>query len=172
MSIQPLHPADESDERLLAACRVRRLRRSGPGGQHRNKVETAVVLRHEPTGLEAEANERRSQAENRRQALRRLRIRLALEVRCARRDAEVPSPRWQARVGPRGRLAIGADHADFAPLLAEALDVLADCDYDLPAAALRLGVSGSQLARLVKMQPRAWQQVNDQRRLRHLRPLA
>ena len=59
------HPAATRAEQLLAECEVRRLRRSGPGGQHRNKVETAVALRHLPTGVQAEANERRSQAQNR-----------------------------------------------------------------------------------------------------------
>ena len=58
------HPAALSPEELLHQCRARRTRRSGPGGQHRNKVETAGVLTHAPTGVQAEANERRSQAEN------------------------------------------------------------------------------------------------------------
>ena len=49
------HPAAHDLERLLADCDVRFTRRSGPGGQNRNKVETAVVLTHRPTGLVAEA---------------------------------------------------------------------------------------------------------------------
>ena len=58
---------------MIAECNVRRLRRSGPGGQHRNKVETAVSLHHLPTGVSAEASERRSQAQNHAMALFRLR---------------------------------------------------------------------------------------------------
>ena len=37
-----IHPAALPFDALLKECEVRRLRRSGPGGQHRNKVETAV----------------------------------------------------------------------------------------------------------------------------------
>ena len=75
------HPSALEPQSLLRDCSERRTRRSGPGGQHRNKVETAVVLRHEPTGIDAEGNERRSQAENRQVALFRLRVRLAVEFR-------------------------------------------------------------------------------------------
>ena len=73
-----MHPAALPDDDLLSICNETRTRRGGPGGQHRNKVETAVVLQHRPTGLNAEANERRSQADNRRVALQRLRLRLAI----------------------------------------------------------------------------------------------
>jgi hypothetical protein len=76
-----MHPAALSSNALLAQCQETRTKRSGPGGQHRNKTETAVVLTHLPTGITAEACERRSQAENRRVALWRLRLRLALEHR-------------------------------------------------------------------------------------------
>jgi peptide chain release factor len=47
-------------------------RASGPGGQHRNTTDSAVRVRHLPTGIVAQASESRSQAQNREKALERL----------------------------------------------------------------------------------------------------
>ncbi len=120
------HPAALAENALLAQCDQRRQRRSGPGGQHRNKVETAIVLTHRASGLQGQAAERRSQAANRKMAIFRLRANLALSLRTERGE---PSLLWQSRCVKR-RIHIRASHDDFPTLLAEALDVLTLCDWN------------------------------------------
>jgi hypothetical protein len=169
-----MHPARLPVEQLLTQCSLQRTRRSGPGGQHRNKVETAIVIVHEPTGIRAEASERRRQSENRTQALFRLRIRLALGVRYVnskgvnskggdpKGGASTPSELWLQR-SSGGRIKVNSRHEDFPALLAEALDAIAAAKSDVAAAAQRLGVTSSQLIKLLKLQPEAFVGVNQQR---------
>ncbi|MGH9867306.1 MAG: peptide chain release factor-like protein [Candidatus Polarisedimenticolia bacterium] len=79
----------EAIDRLLAECEVTTFRASGPGGQHRNRRESAVRLRHIPTGIVVLATERRSQHQNRAVAVERLARRLAERRR--RRAPRVPT---------------------------------------------------------------------------------
>jgi protein subunit release factor B len=75
--IKPVKQKFETDPQVLKRqVIVETYRSSGPGGQRKNKVETAVRLKHLPSGLTVIATEHRSQAENRKLALERLRARL------------------------------------------------------------------------------------------------
>jgi hypothetical protein len=165
------HPCGQADDALLQACDVRRGRASGPGGQHRNKVETAVFLHHRESGLKASATERRSQAENLGQALARMRVTLALAERRTISLPQAPSESWRQRVSGRGQLSASRTHADFAILLAEALDFIAAHQGDVAAAAENLSITTSQLVRFLKLEPAALSDVNEQRATRGLRPL-
>ena len=162
-----MHPACLSDERLLSECDVSRTRRSGPGGQHRNKVESAIVIEHLPTSVRGEASERRSQHENKAVALRRLRINLALAVRTADTLNKKPSELWQSRCRG-GRIEVSPNHADFPQLLAELLDVLMLVEFDLRRAAEHFACSSSQLVKFLKIEPHAFEQMNRQRQQRGL----
>lgn len=185
------HPAALEPDALRAQCSMSKNRSSGPGGQHRNKVESQVILQHVPTGLIAQAGERRSSQDNLRVALRRLRLLLAVEHRTVVPAGEIGSELWRSRVtapskprleeiapgvrvrvaAPGGRIACNPDHEDYPALLAEALDVIADAGWDMKAGALRLQVSASQLLRLIKDHPPALLKLNAERVRRGSRPL-
>jgi hypothetical protein len=168
MSDPPEHPAALDPKAFSSQCVTRFTRRSGPGGQNRNKVETAVIVVHGPTGLSAEAAERRSQAENLKTALFRLRVNLAIHFR--RPDRDPPSPLWISRCRG-GRIVVSPSHDDFPALLAEAIDLLDAHTYDVKTAASALGCSASQLIKLLKCEPRAFQVVNERRKTLELHPL-
>jgi peptide chain release factor 2 len=76
----------ESDEELLRQCEVETFRSSGPGGQHVNKTESAVRLRHLPSGVVVTSQQERSQHRNKAICLLKLRKRIEqLNYRPAKR---------------------------------------------------------------------------------------
>ena len=76
----------ESDEELLRECEVDTFRSSGPGGQHVNKTESAVRLRHEPSGVVVTSQQERSQHRNKAICLQKLRKKIErLNYRPAKR---------------------------------------------------------------------------------------
>lgn len=161
------HPALLDDESLLAACDFARSRASGPGGQHRNKVETHVTLTHRDSGISGQAGERRSQADNKKVALFRLRLNLALAIRGG---GGPPSALWRSRC-KGGRVTCSTSHRDFPAILCEALDAIVAAGDDPKPAAEHLGCSASQLIKLIKQHPPAFQAWNARRQAAGQHPL-
>jgi protein subunit release factor B len=96
-------PADV--KALARDCELSFYRASGPGGQHRNKTETAVRVTHLPTGIVAAATEERSQSRNREVALERLREKLVrrYKPRKARKATRIPARAKTARLEEKVR---------------------------------------------------------------------
>jgi protein subunit release factor B len=64
---------DTGLETLKSQVMIETYRSRGPGGQRKNKTETAVRLTHLPSGIRVIATEYRSQSQNRNLAFQRLR---------------------------------------------------------------------------------------------------
>ena len=76
----------ESDDDLLRECEVESFRASGPGGQHVNKTESAVRLKHLPSGLVVTSQQERSQHRNKAICVQKLRDKVQqLNYRAPRR---------------------------------------------------------------------------------------
>ena len=164
-----IHPRDEwlrlDDAALLKQCREERYKASGPGGQRRNKVETALRLRHPASGVVVQAEESRSLAENRQRALRRLREHIALEVRAPFDLAQPALPdELLAQRRDSGALAINAKNTHYPIVVAAALDALAAADGSYARAAHALGLTTSQLLRLLRSDREVWRAVEGLRR--------
>ena len=166
------HPAILHPDRLLESCGLRTQRRSGPGGQHRNKTSSGAFLHYPPTNTTAEATERRSQADNRKVALERLRFRLAVEVRSPSPidGHELSSEEHKLRKQYQGQsLKISDRNSDKPAVLALLLNDLHACGGQPSAVGPAWLTSTSALVRLIKSYPSAFVFLN-QIRQHHNRP--
>ena len=134
--------------------------RTSPGGQRRSKVATACEIVHEPTGVMARTEMHRP---------------TTAEWRCGdagstgpvvrtsvHHERYRPSALWEKR--RQGRmLPVNPKHYEYPALLAEALDVIVARRWDVAGTAGVLGISMSQLARLLRHDKAAFDLVNEGR---------
>ena len=144
-----------TDEVLLRHCREECFRASGPGGQHRNKTDSAVRLSLMDGRVVALCADHRSQHRNRSEALRRLRLTLALELRMAAVDGapELWTGPWK----------LGRKDRRYAEFTAHILDILCQYEWAVGLAAKALGTSTGKLIRSLSRDPHLWNAVNKER---------
>jgi ribosome-associated protein len=88
-----------SDEDLARQCEAEAFHASGPGGQGVNTTDSAVRMRHLPTGITVTSREQRSQLQNRQSCLRKIRQQLELRSRRPKvRKATKPSKAARQRM--------------------------------------------------------------------------
>jgi len=161
-------PWELDEDKFLAECRFEAFVGSGPGGQKRHKTNAAVRLTHLPTGAHAVAAESRSQRENRIHAIRRLRHKLATELRREIDLINYRRPEWFVEYPG---LHINPKNVLYPSAIAEVLDVLKAVGWSVAKAAVMLGFTASALTRFLHDDPALWQKVNQQRAELGIKPL-
>jgi hypothetical protein len=146
---------------LLRDCRVDTYKSSGPGGQRKNKVATAVRLVHGPSGISAQGQQTRSQARNKTLALRNLRMHIACACRMPQNLDQLVIPdelaecfqrsrRQGKQQDVRMRLAVTSGNWWFWPAAAFVLDVLETAQGQLSNASRALRISTANLAAFLR----------------------
>ena len=171
-----LHPGETApwelpDEKLLEQCRWEAYRGSGPGGQKRNKTSSAIRVTHMPTGIQAIAEESRSQAENRARAMRRIRHKLALELRRELDPLTFAPPAWLEEYKVVG-FHMAERNPLYPALVALVLDVMKGVHWEVGRAAVMLGITTGSLVRFMHDDGQLWQRVNRTRQQLGIKPLA
>ena len=143
-----------SDSELGALCLWDFHRTTGNGGQKKNKTSSAVRVTHKPTGISAVCDGERSQKMNRREALQKLRMALALNLR-EPPEAEIPAVLHTVLPS-----LASPSYPLFAAFL---LDIIASCGWDTEKAATLLQWSKSRLFKVLGRDKKLGELVNRER---------
>ena len=124
-------------------------KRSGNGGQKRNKTSSAVRVTLKELAISAEDCTERSQKLNRSKALQKLRRKIAMTVRQDMSDEIIT---------------IVAPSNDRYPLfLARLIDLLSSVNYSFKECGLKLNLSSSQVEKLLRRDASLWQFIQSKR---------
>ena len=124
-------------------------KRSGNGGQKRNKTSSAVRVKLEEFDISAEDCTERSQKLNRSKALQKLRHKLAMTVRESVTDEVLT--------------AVAPSNSRYPLFLAKLLDILDSVNYSFKECGLKLNLSSSQVEKILRKDPALWQVVQNKK---------
>jgi hypothetical protein len=149
-----------SDDELLGQCRMDVARGSGPGGQKRNKTSNAIRLIHLPTGIKVVASQSRSQVENKLFAMRRMRLKIAMELREEIDLATFAPPDWFLELRRDTRIEASHRHPHYAAVGGLILDLLRALHGSPADVAGNLGVSTTAVIKFLEDEPALWTAAN------------
>lgn len=161
-------PPDE----LLEQCTRTPYQASGPGGQKRNRVYSAIRLEHASTGLRAESGAYREAARNRKDALRKLRIAMAiagsrlvpLSQSHSDSDAQAEPSTLHEIAPPPGypaiRAKISVEHVDYPGAALLTLATFRAGQGALKETAARLALSTSAFVRFLNLDKQILNEAN------------
>lgn len=151
------------DDELMKMVKFETCRGSGRGGQKRNRTNSAVrvALNTQEEAFTGLSDDTRSQHDNRRIALRNLRMDIAKRWRCA----------WREEATPVVQAIVSEKNRKFPLWTARLLDLLNEYDYAVSDAARAINVSTGKLVKLLQRSNMVWETVNRERQQRNLRPL-
>jgi len=144
-----------ADTTLLQDCKLTEFQSSGPGGQKRNRKYSSVRITHLPSGLAVTAVKSRSQNENKRSAMKKLRRLIAMEIRC-----DVSPVVDTFNVNMRNKT--------YPLLLALLFDTLHRYNFSISDTGKAIGLSTGRLVKLLVKNTDAWQKINMERQKRNL----
>ncbi|XP_078181832.1 class I peptide chain release factor isoform X3 [Carex rostrata] len=139
-----------SDDELMAQCEMDTYKSTGPGGQHRNKRETAVRLKHLPSGITAQLVRNQIDLETYSPPIELLQI---LPLKSTIRGSDVGSQ-------------IGPNNPKFIPGMQALLDLIFSVEGSVSEAAKILGLSTGALSRLILSDDSLRSAVNEIRALK------
>jgi hypothetical protein len=134
-------------------------RGSGPGGQKRNKTSNAVRMAHLPTGVMATATESRSLKENHLNCLRRLRVKMAAELREPVDPIQFEVPDWFLTIRRQSKIDVSHRHEFYSATAGLILDLLA-VNGNPAAVAVNLGVTTTAVIKMLGCETAWWAAAN------------
>lgn len=133
------------EDEFLRHCTLEFFKATGAGGQHRNKTSSAVRVTLKETQLRAEDCSERSQHRNRSNAVKKLKMLIALNIR---NSPAVPPQRMECSVSAE----------DYPLFAAQLFDILDSCTFDHKSSAERCGITSSQLLKKLFRDPLLYQE--------------
>jgi hypothetical protein len=138
-----------SDEIFLRDCKLDWFQASGPGGQKRNRKYSGVRLKHIPTDITVEVVKSRSQNENRHQAIKKLKLQIAIFT-----------------AGPvidNFRVDVSISNSEYFINAAKVFDTLKKYNFSVSDTAKELNISTSRLIKFLARDEFLWREVNAER---------